>query len=273
MGNTDKYCCFICRTIQNLNGLLVTLTVLAACSNPEILHSSHYVHLIYQHPAADAHADSAYTLVFIEGDGVPWIEHGSKPATDPTPFHALAFNLYKSTRQAAWYLTRPCYNHVEDPACSTIVWTDARYSEAVVDSMVSVINAALKKYPAQHLILIGYSGGGTLALLMAPRIPQVIGVITIAGNLDINSWTNLHGYQPLTGSLNPATSTELQVPHVAMIGDRDINIPFSSLAYFLQSHPHTLLEHFPQYDHVCCWEKNWPALLNAALTEMNIQSR
>ncbi|MES1196653.1 MAG: hypothetical protein ABUL58_06890, partial [Steroidobacter sp.] len=83
----------------------------------------------------------------------------------------------------------------------------------------------------------------------------------------------LHGYQPLAASLNPVETAELNVPHVAMTGDLDTNIPLSSIDHYLQTHPHTVVQRFPNYDHVCCWEKNWPALLRTALADMKIDSQ
>jgi pimeloyl-ACP methyl ester carboxylesterase len=52
------------------------------------------------------------------------------------------------------------------------------------------------------VLLIGHSGGA-LAILLAARVPQVVAVVTIAGNLDTDVWTKLHGYLRLQGSLNP----------------------------------------------------------------------
>jgi len=256
---------------QKLVPVLSILALIAACTRPVVVDESHYVHLIYQHAAkTQENADPSMTVIFIEGDGIPWVAHGTRIASDPTPIHALAYNLYKQTPHAAWYVTRPCYNHVKDSKCSPKTWTDARYSEEVVSSMVSAVTSNLRSHPSNKLVLVGYSGGGTLAVLMAPHIPQVAGVVTIAGNLDIDAWTHLHGYQPLNKSLNPSSFDELTIPHVAMIGERDTNIPLSSISGYLQSHPHTIVKTIANYDHVCCWEENWPALLDAALAQMHI---
>lgn len=251
---------------------MVVLAMLssAGCATPARIQGSHYVHLLYHHVATKQYQDSALTLIFIEGDGLPWVAHGMQPSSDPTPVYPLAYNLYKSTPYASWYLTRPCYNHVKDKGCTNQAWTSARYSESVVSSMVSAINSTLATFPAQRIILVGYSGGGTLATLIAPRVPQVTGVISIAGNLDINAWTTLHGYEPLTSSLNPANVPESGAPLIVLTGDHDTNVPFSSIAEFLRTHPHAIVEHFANNDHVCCWEKHWPATLNDALARLNI---
>lgn len=203
---------------------------------------------------------------------MPWVDHGTRPAADPTPVHVLAYRLYKTTPYEAWYVTRPCYNHVRDAACNPLIWTHARYSEQVVDSMASVINSTMMSIPTaaqKKIYLVGYSGGGTIALLLTPRLPQLAGVVTIAGNLDINAWTTLHGYEALSSSLNPLDMKTIPVKHIALVGDKDTNIPFSILNQYLTLHPDTDVEHFTSFDHVCCWEKNWPALLNTTLANMN----
>ncbi len=53
------------------------------------------------------------------------------------------------------------------------------------------------------VVLVGYSGGGALALLIADRAPAVRAVVTLAANLDLDAWTAHHRYQPLTESLDP----------------------------------------------------------------------
>jgi pimeloyl-ACP methyl ester carboxylesterase len=136
--------------------------------------------------------------------------------------------------------------------------------------MASVINDQIESNSTKNIVLIGYSGGGALSILIAPKIKHLAGVITIAANLDTLAWTTLHGYEPLTDSLNPVDSEPLVVPHLAFIGDRDLNVPYSSIARFVETHPQTMIERVNNYDHICCWEKNWPALLDAALAKMQI---
>src|SRR5438105_8931321 len=157
----------------------VVVVLLSACSAGIPVRGSHYVHRLYRHPAISS-ADQKTLIIYIEGDGVPWVDRGTRPAADPTPIHALAYQLYKTTPYAAWYVGRPCYNQVKDTMCTPLLWTHQRYSEQVVDSMVAVINRNIESTPynsqVKRVILVGYSGGGTLALLMAPRIPQVAGV-------------------------------------------------------------------------------------------------
>jgi hypothetical protein len=211
---------------------------------------------------ADAQQFASPIVVFIEGDGMPWRNAGWQPNPDPRPKHALAFNLFLKTPGTVWYLTRPCYDDsLSAPACIPNVWTDARYSAANVNSMVIALRRFAAEQQVQRLLLIGYSGGGTLAVLIAAQMQEVMGVVTIAANLDQSAWAQAHHYSPLVGSLNPATDTaELSVPNVALHGLRDRNVPVQTLSGFIATHPATQWWYLKDYDHVCCWERDWPSL-------------
>ena len=56
--------------------------------------------------------------------------------------------------------------------------------------MATALETWLKKKGYSELVLIGYSGGGALAMLLAERI-RVRAVITVAANLDISEMDKL----------------------------------------------------------------------------------
>ncbi len=144
--------------------------------------------------------------VYLDGDGTPWVRK-RVAAADPTPRKPLMLELMALDPAPSIYLGRPCYHGLNTPACTPDVWTDRRYSEAVVASMTAALNRLSADYEA--LVLMGYSGGGTLAMLMAERLPKTETVITVAANLDTDRWSELHRQQPLSGSLNPAARPPL----------------------------------------------------------------
>ena len=80
---------------------------------------------------------------------------------------------------------------------------------------------------ARHAMTWPLSGGGTLAWLMATRVPETTGAVTIAANLDIEDWARIHDYSPLEGSLNPALAPALlpAVDQQHCVGGRDANAP------------------------------------------------
>jgi dienelactone hydrolase len=145
-----------------------------------------------------------------------------------------------------------------------MLWTHRRYSPEIVASMVAALLSFLSQHPYQHVLLIGYSGGGTIAWLMAARSPEAMHVITVAANLDIDAWTKIHGYSAMAGSLNPASLSPLRpsVTQVNYFGGRDQNVPPSVLQSFGSKHPEATLIEIPEFDHVCCWIQRWPRLLH-----------
>ena len=107
--------------------------------------------------------------IYIEGDGTPWATP-TVAAKDPTSRNPFMLRMMALDPAPSLYLGRPCYNgHAADPGCSTLTWTESRYSATVVASMVSALSAFLKDHPYPGRVFMGHSGGGALALLMAPR--------------------------------------------------------------------------------------------------------
>lgn len=199
--------------------------------------------------------------VYIEGDGTPWV--GNRSNTDPTPRIALALELASEDTADVVYIGRPCYFGVGDPdRCSPKYWTSHRYGEEVLHSMVAAIE---KVRQPEHLevVLIGHSGGGAIAALLEPRIDGVVAVVTIGANLDIEAWTSHHGYDPLHGSLNPASQdTRSDVPHYQLLGRSDDNVPMKTARHYGDDRENVRLKVYDGFDHVCCWEKEWSDFLS-----------
>jgi pimeloyl-ACP methyl ester carboxylesterase len=200
--------------------------------------------------------------VYLEGDGRPFLTV-HQAARDPGPHRALALELMELDFAPSLYLGRPCYHgHATAPGCSAALWTEARYSSTIVDSMVAALHGLQSRYGFAHVTLIGYSGGGALAMLVAARLPCVVRVITLAGNLDIAAWAELHRYSPLTASLNPVTQPALE-PRIAQhhyVGSADQVVP-PALARAAQVALHAPLEVVPGVGHVHGWTESWPSLL------------
>jgi len=209
--------------------------------------------------------ESSTLHVYLEGDGTPWLYRVFR-TRDPTPRYPLMLKLMEADESSAVYLGRPCYNGTfADSGCSDDLWTSARYSERVVSSMAEAVRKLQQSAGAKNIRLFGHSGGGTLALLIAERIPEVTHIVTLAGNLDTEAWIDHHGYTPLYGSLNPARRERLRdsVAQWHFIGRNDSVIPPSIVKRFIQLQPSAFAAEIGTFTHGCCWEKIWPNVLSA----------
>ena len=204
--------------------------------------------------------------VYIEHDGTPWVDF-RYVSEDPTPRTPFALELMARDTGPRMLLGRPCHGEPEDePGCDPLVWTHRRYSPEVVASMVAALRGFLAQHPYRRVVLVGYSGGGTLAWLMARRVPEAAGVVTVAANLDIDLWTSLHQYSPLAGSLNPTLLPAL-APSIAQThyaGGRDRNVPPAVVESFRRGHPEARVVIIADFDHECCWIERWPELVAGA---------
>lgn len=182
--------------------------------------------------------------IFIEGDGKP----------------GIALDMAIGLGGNSVYIARPCQymigNHLN--SCNKELWTSHRYSQAVIDSMNRAVTAMKIRYRADTVRLIGFSGGGAIASILASKRGDVALLVTVAGNLDHQKWTELNHSEPLTGSLNPADfSKSLEnVPQIHLIGENDDVVPGKVLSSYL-SRMHRL-DNVKSYvvegaDHTCCW--------------------
>lgn len=217
-----------------------------------------FQHKIYRKPGRSGQAP---VHIYIEHDGLPW-RTASAVSDDPTPRNPLMLRLMAQDPADSIYLGRPCYfTPVAAPGCIPRMWTHARYSDQVVRSMLAAIRSLLK--PDQHVIFLGYSGGGALAMLMAERYPHTRAVLTLAGNLDTEAWARHHAYTPLSDSLNPATRPALgpQVLQRHYLGGADRHVPPAVVQKFTRTRRAGEVIEIPPFDHVCCWTNKWPEIL------------
>lgn len=254
--------------------IMVCIATIMACSKPAYLkvdlqaeeagfsrktvQGEGFRHVIY----ASINATGNDTVhIYVDGDGVNW-QWNRLVKADPTPERSIMLDLMKIDRNDALYVGRPCYLGLElDDSCNADHWTYERFSQDIVDSMASVIRAEASRYA--QVVLIGHSGGGALALLLAEKIPTVTKVVTIAGIIDTDAWTTHHGYTRLVGSLNPATQPPLpeRVKQLHLVGGLDNNIPASLVKPWVANQPGARLWELPGNSHVCCWNNNWPQVL------------
>ncbi len=202
--------------------------------------------------------------IYLEGDGIPW-QLRYFVSKDPTSKHPLMLKLMDMDEQSAAYIGRPCYNgFAEEAGCDSALWTFSRYSAKVVDAMSDAINSVKKKHSARKLHLYGHSGGGTLALLIASKRSDVETVVTLAGNIDIEQWTEWHGYTPLIGSINPAKTSPLgnNVRQVHLAGAKDKKVPPAIVLDWVRSQKRSEYFVFDDFDHNCCWEDIWEQTLD-----------
>jgi pimeloyl-ACP methyl ester carboxylesterase len=198
--------------------------------------------------------------VYLEGDGTPWIRK-RMAAPDPTPHAPLMFELMSLDPAPSLYLGRPCYHGLKSRTCSPDMWTARRYSEAVVASMSAALDRLAADYHA--LVLLGYSGGGTLAMLLAERQPRTETVVTVAANLDTRRWAESHRQQALSGSLNPASRPPLpaRIRQMHYAGGRDVNVPPDLVREAIAQQHGAIFKVFPEQGHSCCWREVWAQML------------
>lgn len=206
-------------------------------------------------------------VVYLEGDGRAWARRGVI-SNDPTPTRPMALELAAAQKGgAAAYLARPC-QYVMTDACDKRHWTSHRYSQGAVQSMDAAVDRLKALAGASRLVLVGYSGGGTMAALLAARRDDVSRLATAAANLDHAAWTRHHEVSPLTGSLNPvdAGSRLAAIPQVHFVGEDDDVVPplvAESFVRRLGASESIRVKTIPGFDHKCCWVRDWPDLFSA----------
>ncbi len=204
--------------------------------------------------------------VYIEGDGFAWATR-HRPSLDPTPTKAMGLRLAAlDPSPNVVYLARPCQFVGYDPACRVAYWTDLRYAEEVVASMNDALDQAMARLPGQGIRLVGYSGGGAIAALLAERRGDVLSLRTVAGNLDVAAVNRHHRVSAMPGSLNPidAAARLAALPQIHFVGGADKVVPpFIAQGFVaaLGSDRCARIVRVPTATHEDGWEEAWRAAM------------
>lgn len=207
----------------------------------------------------DSPSSGDLLTVVIEGDGDAHDAQGA-PSADPTPRDPYGFQIAQAWPEGpvAW-LGRPC-QYVRGPACVPADWTTARYSERAVAASSLAIDELKARAGATRLRLVGWSGGGTMAALVAARRSDVAVLITLAAPLDLAAWSAWHGASPLAGSLDPAAITlPPGVIQLHVLGRFDQVVPPALGRPAARRLGGTVMV-WPE-KHTCCWAKRTGRLL------------
>jgi len=209
-------------------------------------------------------------VIYIEGDGLAFVENRTKVSKNPTPIDPTAFRLATlDPRPNVVYLSRPCqYTDMEkNPACTSSYWTDKRMSEDVVASMNEAINDIT--HNSRVLNLVGFSGGGGIVVLIAARNNNVKSIITIAGNLNHIAFNELHNTKAMVNSLNPIDYVEKlrNIPQLHVSGSKDDIIPPSIANEFVKKSASRCVHQkiIPDATHKKTWTKVWRGILDIPL--------
>ena len=203
--------------------------------------------------------------VYVESDGAPW-PWPDEPPVDPTPLKPLVVGLaVADPGPAVAYLSRPCqYLSERDLAeCDPVLWTNGRFREDAVAVSARAVETLKRLAGASSVNLVGYSGGGAMAALVAARRDDVKCLVTIAAPLDTLAWTDSIGVSRLQGSLNPAdfALALLGVPQTHFRGIRDQTVPPRSADRFISAMHNVRVVDSADFDHECCWLRDWIKLL------------
>ena len=198
--------------------------------------------------------------VYIEGDGLAW-RSPSRPSQDPTPTNPMGLRLAVADQSGydVIYLSRPC-QYLKTAQCQTNDWTFGRYSRTIIQTYLELFNQLKSDYENFHLH--GFSGGGTIALLIAAHRNDVLSVTTFAGLLDTETWTCAKGYTALRDSLNPLHFVDklLHLPQKHYIGAKDKIIGpevYASYSAFFQNQETSQFITIPNFGHESPWDTFW----------------
>ena len=208
-------------------------------------------------------------ILYIEGDGYAWITR-NRLSKDPTPVNPLMLMLASmdSSPNVA-YLARPgqYWDHTKGAICSSEYWSNKRFSEEVIASMNEAVDQLKIQAQAAKIHLVGYSGGGAIAVLVAARRADIVSIRTLAGNLDHRAVTRFQSVSALSGSLNPIDFVQeiRNIPQEHLYGGKDKVVPASIAMDFVKktSNPSCVkATEIPAASHSSGWVEAWPEILH-----------
>lgn len=209
--------------------------------------------------------------IYIEGDGRAW-EAVGRLSDDPTPSNPVALQLAAADpSDNVAYIARPGqFPDTDTPGCDPTYWSQRRFAPEVVGSLDKIVDILKKGSSAKHVELVGYSGGGALAVLVAAQRNDIITLRTVAGNLDPKALCDYHKVSRLDGSMDPLDVAQkvARIPQRHFVGEKDRVIPRSIAEAFIKkegSRTDSRITVVKRATHAAGWRERWPELLSIPL--------
>jgi alpha/beta superfamily hydrolase len=196
-------------------------------------------HPLWSYTRLTSAASSEVIYVYIEGDGVLQInQYGqSYLSNDPTPSPQLplmlaAWHAQFAPQDSVVYMARPCQftHYTREDKCIQMDWLKGRYGPKVVESFSTALDGLRAKVQRDvKFHLVGYSGGGTIAMLLANTREDIAQVTTLAANLDHETFFRLHQetYPPEPFDLIARPEKVAGTPQLHVVGGSDPIVPES----------------------------------------------
>ncbi len=206
--------------------------------------------------------------IYIEGETDNWITD-RKLSFNPTPREPVGIKLasYDSAPNVIW-IARPCqYQGLDDKSCeNNDYWGSAQFAPEVIASYHQALDDIKQRYGISSFELVGYSGGGVIAALLAAERDDVTSLRTVATPLDHMAFTQIHKLESWNKSKNPIDQADrlATIPQRHFIGAQDQLVPPAIYTSYARSIGNdncmsvTLVE---DADHVRNWATKWPELL------------
>lgn len=206
--------------------------------------------------------------IYIEGDGNAWATK-RRLSDDPTPRHPVAlFLAAEDPSDNVVYIARPGqFPKSASAHCDPTYWSARRSSPEVVDAFCKAIDKIKIASGASSVELVGYSGGGAIAVLVAARRNDITTIRTVAGNLDHKALCGYHHVSDLEGSLNPIDhAAEVKdIPQRHFVGSKDTVVTEFIARSFVEREGDKNYDRVTMVEgatHTKGWQERWKKLLS-----------
>lgn len=212
--------------------------------------------------------------IYIEGDGAAWATP-FHPPRDPTPHRSTTLQMARNDRSpSVAYLARPC-QYLDAAAlasCPARLWIEHRFSPEAVAAMGQAVDRLKLAAGARRLRLVGHSGGGVIAALLAAERRDVSLLVTVAAPLALTDWAKAQDLSPLDGSLDPMALPIRPdaAPALHLAGADDRVVPPGIIARHVRKHGGRL-QIVEGFGHECCWESGWQSRIEGAIRDLEFR--
>jgi pimeloyl-ACP methyl ester carboxylesterase len=212
--------------------------------------------------------------VYIGGAGTAGLATETMRNTDdPTPDDPVALRMAAQDSHAnVIYLARPCQykrNH-DQQGCALNYLGGGSFSNTVITTYMQALDDIKAYHDVEEFDLIGYSGGGGIAAILAARRYDVYSLRTVAGILDTKALTDTNANISLYRGTNPAGIADqlVNMPQHHFVGQKDEHITpaiFHSFAQAMGKRHCLNYSLLSKANHTIGWVERWQSLLDAPL--------